>query len=112
MNFKCEVEGLELKIEVNKKDFQSPHRHFLLSKQDQRDLDSGAICFYEIIIHSSKGEETMIHYSPGHAMTIDEEELLDEVEIVLEDAGLIDKVLLHWELETEQGPRWKLKGYK
>ncbi|EQC44522.1 hypothetical protein M899_2408 [Bacteriovorax sp. BSW11_IV] len=109
MKFSCSIEDINLVIEVNKIKFSSTNQHYLLTKKDQNEMNNGEICFYEIIITSEVDGEKMTHYSPGHALTAHEEDLMEEVEHVLDDSGLLDKVVDHWNLNEEEGPRWKIK---
>lgn len=109
MKFSCTVEEVNMLIEVNKINFSSTSQHFLLTQKDKKEMDNGQICFYEIWIHSEYEGDKMSHYSPGHALTVDKDDLLEEVQHVLNEGGLVDKVLEHWDLSLEEGPRWKVK---
>jgi hypothetical protein len=51
----------------------------------------------------------MTHYSCGVLLSLDEQEVQEELEYILDQEGILEHILKHWELQEDQesvGPEW------
>jgi hypothetical protein len=84
---------------------------------DPEELDSwreGKSLFFQLTITSNKLEpeegkiNSMTHYTGGVLLSVDQEEAQEELEFILDQEGLLEHILKHWELHEESvGPEWR-----
>jgi len=84
---------------------------------DPEELDSwraGTSLFYQLTIISSRLKpikremNSMTHYTGGVLLSTDQDEAQEELELILDQEGILDHILKHWELHEESvGPEWK-----
>lgn len=112
MRFEFSADEWHFVIEVNQaKEYKPDTKFSAVSSSDMEAWRQGDLSFYNIIIVSKKldsDEDEKIHYASGVLLPQDPEELQEELEHVLDDAGYLEHILKHWELgDLPQGPEWR-----
>jgi len=118
MRFEFETDEHSFTIEVLiNQDFRPDGKFNLYPQSSIEQWREGNLAFYNVIItsrllgdHASDSPEaqTLIHYSCGILLPTEKQELQEELEMVLDNDGLIEHVLNHWELHLgSPGPEWK-----
>lgn len=112
MRFEFSAEEWHFVIEVlPAKDYKPDSKFSAVSSQELAAWRQGEMGFYHIVIVSKRmdsDEDEMIHYASGVLLPQDPEELQDELEGLLDDAGYLEHILKHWELgELDEGPEWR-----
>ena len=111
MRFKTQVENIDLTIEIYKDpDYKATNPLARFSIQDLDELKEGTVHIYSLTVLSTKGDETMSHYTTGILLSADESDIQDELQEILEDFGIVDHILKHWELNNSNNlrPSWAL----
>ncbi len=115
MKFELELEDWHLLIEIQKTPHYRPDSKFThISQGENKDWLEGRVSFHCLIITSKPlsaehpHQEPLIHYSCGVLLPEEESEIIEDLEIIMEEEGLIDHILHHWQLiESTEGPEWK-----
>ncbi len=117
MNFEFSLEDLHFYIELE----QCPKHHPDLKHSDfyEEDLDlwrEGELVFFQMLITSSKINENQHdkdqrqHYVPAILLPLDnEEELQERIELFLDGPNGLEKILSHWDENTDTFPDWAHK---
>ncbi|GEM_PF-1916933 len=117
MKFELETDNWHLKIELQSTPNYRPDGKFSSTpKADLQSWREGSLAFFSVFITSSRlesadsddGIDQMIHYSCGLLLPVDPEELQEDLEIILDEEGLLDHIFNHWELQgSSNGPEWR-----
>lgn len=115
MRFELELEDWHLLIEIEKTPSYRPDSKFThISQGENKDWLAGRLAFHSLTITSKPLDpghphpSPLVHYSCGVLLPEDEAEMMEDLEIILEEEGLIDHILHHWQLiEITDGPEWK-----
>lgn len=112
MRYELEADQWHFILELERTPNYRPDNKFIQTPPDDlKQLREGTMAFFSIVITSSKigaPEENLTHYACGLLLPLDPEELQEDLEIVLDDEGLLEHVLNHWELqESTEGPSWR-----
>lgn len=112
MKFELEVDDYLLILELHPTPDYRPNNKFVhTSSSDLQSWREGHLGFYSLYITSAKKshpEEVMTHYVAGVLLPNDPDGIAEDLEIILDDEGLIEHVLNHWKLEEDaKGPSWR-----
>ncbi len=112
MKFELEMDEWIIVLELESTPNYRPDNKFVqTSSADLQSWREGSLGFYSLFISSAKKtdpETIMIHYAPGVLLPHDPDEISQDLEIILDDEGLLEHVLNHWKLEeNENGPIWR-----
>lgn len=112
MKFELEIDDWIFHLALELTPEYRPNNKFVqTSSSDLQSWREGHLGFYSLIITSSKKDnpdESMIHYVAGVLLPNDPDEIAEDLEVILDDEGLIEHVLNHWKLdEDDQGPSWR-----
>ena len=112
MKFEMQVDGIDLILEMIKKENHVPDIKFSpITPEDAELLAQGKLHVFELHFTSSNGIETFRHFHPGLAFSIEEKDMLEELEFLLDETDLLDKILKHWELHRSGPlPEWASKA--
>ena len=94
MRFNCNVDGIEITIELMEKQQISNASFFQKSKKS----------VYDIYFTSRKNGVEMTHVSPNHILKNTRKTLETTVPEYIENKELIEHVLHHWDLESKEEP--------
>ena len=109
MRFTTEIEGIDFDIEINRDDQYKPFNPLSsFSIQDLDDLREDLIRVYSITVVTTKGEESMKHYTTGVLMSADESEIPEELEDALDDFGIVEHITKQWKINDSNKltPDW------
>ena len=115
MRYELEVEHWKILIELEKTPTYKPDSKFThVGQQERKEWEEGKLSFYSLIIttHSIDIEyphqDPLTHYSCGVLLPDDPEAMQKDLEVILDEEGLLEHVFKHWELiENTEGPDWK-----
>lgn len=99
MRFNCNVDGIEITIELMEKKSVKGPGFFQKAKKS----------VFDIYFTSSRNGVEMIHVSQNHVLKNTKKSLEAIVPEYIEDKELIEHVLHHWELESKSEaskPEW------
>lgn len=111
MRFKTQIENIDLTIEIYKDpEYKATNPLARFSMQDLEELKDGTVHIYSLNVLSRKGDQTMNHYTAGILLSADETDIQEELQEILEDFGIVEHVLKHWELNDSNNlrPSWAL----
>jgi hypothetical protein len=109
MRFKCTVEDIDLVIEIFRdENYKAPNPLVNFSLQDLEDMKDGIVQTFSVMVESTKGDQSMKHYSSGVLLSSNEEEVQEELEEILDDYGIIEHILKHWSINNSNNlkPEW------
>ena len=112
MRFKCVVEDINLVIEIFRDENYKAHNPLVdFSLHDLEDMKDGVVHIYSVIVESTKGDESMKHYSSGVILSADEDEIKEELEEILDDYGIVEHIQKHWSINNSNdlNPDWAKK---
>lgn len=112
MKFEMEIDGLNMVLEmVLKADHKPDPKHSPITPEDVELLEQGQLRVFELYFSSTNGIETFQHFHPGLAFSMDDEEMMEELEFLLDETDLLDKILNHWKIHRSGDlPAWAIKG--
>lgn len=117
MNFEFETDKWHILIELHSTPTYKPDGKFSkISKVDLQGWREGNLGFFNLFIISTRREPSsnkdgfnqMTHYTCGLLLPVDPDELQEDLEIILDEEGLLDHIFNHWELQdSPEGPEWR-----
>ncbi len=115
MRFELDVENFHILMELTRTPDYRPDGKFSQVSQEERELwQKGKLSFYSIVITSQSTDkdfihqDPLIHYTCGLLLPEDPQELQEDLEVILDEEGLLEHVFTHWDLITgEDGPQWR-----
>ena len=115
MKFEFSADQWRFLLEATPDHSYMPDSKFLTPDPEELELwREGKSLFYQLVITSSRlkpienSVNSMTHYTGGVLLSTDASEAQEELEIILDQEGLLEHILKHWELHEESvGPEWR-----
>lgn len=115
MRFELEIEHWNITIELEKTPNYKPDSKFThVSQSEKKDWEEGKLSFYSMMIRSQTSDpdyvfqDPLIHYTCGVLLPDNQEEIIQDLEVILDEEGLLEHIFKHWELiENTEGPEWR-----
>lgn len=123
MKFELEADRWHFILKLEKTPNYKPEGKFFVgSAQDQMALKEGFIEYYSLTVESRLLEDiekfgsdsaevpALTHICFGILLPTDPDELAEDLEVILDEEGLLEHVMKHWELQEDtEGPHWRKK---
>ncbi len=114
MKFETEYRNLHFQIALEKIEMTDPalllgDKFNRLGNQTMIEIKKGNLVPYNLVIESTKDEETRTHYWSNVLLTSNADEVLEDLGDYLTSEEILDQIVENWELGgTEKGPAWSL----
>lgn len=115
MNFETEYKNIHFHITIEKEDLATSillmgDKFNRLPTKTMIEIKNGELVSYNIIIVSTKNNESQTHYLSGILLSSNPEEILHELGSYLDQEEVLDDIVGLWErYQIEPGPFWRIK---